>query len=172
MSKLRWYTDINTLRTVYFALVNSKLQSGIISYGSANETTLKPLKVAQNNTIRMMTFSDRRSKLKPLYKNLNILKLEDMHKLELIKHMCKCKYNKLPSSLQKSYEKAENVHNHSTRQASNLGYFVPKINTSFGKKSSLYSGVVLWNNSPKSIKENSSIRCIKKQYCKLLLSDY
>lgn len=46
--------SIESLRTLYIALVRSKLEYGIIAYGSSTKTRQEKLEVAQNSIMRMM----------------------------------------------------------------------------------------------------------------------
>ena len=87
LSKLRHYVDVETLKKVYYALVQAHLQYSIICWGSANKTSLQPLKIIQNRAIRHMYRVPRYTRLDYLYLNLRILKLDDLFELELGKFM-------------------------------------------------------------------------------------
>jgi len=48
-----------------------------MSWGTANNSILQPLNVLHNIILRIMTFSNYSCHVTPLYKNLNVLKLND-----------------------------------------------------------------------------------------------
>jgi len=70
------------------------LQYGLSFWGNSTQKALKELTVRQNKVIRIITSSvllDRN--ITPIYKRLNLLKLNKMHNFELAKFMYKF-YNK------------------------------------------------------------------------------
>ena len=73
-----------------------------------------------------------------LYKNLNILKLTDVYKLEVAKYMHLLQNNKLPKSLYDDYVKINETHNYNTRQVQNNVYFKPRVDKSIGKEMLVY----------------------------------
>ena len=90
LSKLRQYVNVKIRCTVYYSLIHSHLNYGIAVYGSANKPVLKKLQITPNNIIRITTFSSFRQSAKPLFKQLKILNIESMSKLELAKIMYRC----------------------------------------------------------------------------------
>ena len=97
MSKLRHCVNINILKTVYYALGYSYLRYGNIVWGSAANSVLQPLASLQNRIIRIMTFAPfGKVDLEPVYRDLKILGLPEMHFLEKSKFMHKYHYGKLP----------------------------------------------------------------------------
>jgi len=66
-----------------------------MSWGKANNSVLQPLNVLNSNILRLMTFSDYSCHVTPIHKNLNMLKLNDIYRLELAKfrhklHLVRC----------------------------------------------------------------------------------
>ena len=57
LSKLRHCVSIDTLISVYYALIHSYLRYGIIAWGSATSTALQPLTSLLNRAVRIMTFA-------------------------------------------------------------------------------------------------------------------
>ena len=77
LSKLRHCVGIDTLKTIYYALVNSYLRYGILIWGNASHTVLHPLNVLNNRVLRIITFAPL-GRLDPsiIYDHLKILNLE------------------------------------------------------------------------------------------------
>jgi len=94
--KIRKFVLIAVLRLLYFSFVHYHLRYCVISWGTANNSVLQPLPVLQNNILLMMTFTKYRCHIFPLYKNLKILKLNDIHQFEFSKFMHKFHHGKLP----------------------------------------------------------------------------
>ena len=68
----------------YFSIVYSHLQYAIGAWGGVGKTSLRRLNVLHN---KIMSYTSFRSKLDPLYKYLNLLKVDDIYKLEIGKIM-------------------------------------------------------------------------------------
>jgi len=55
--KLKHYTNISVLKSVYFALFYSYLTYSILDWGRANKTNLLPLIRLQNKTVRTLEYN-------------------------------------------------------------------------------------------------------------------
>ena len=88
MAKLRHYVNTETLVNVYHAIVNSYIRYGIVVWGGANKSALKPLQTVVNKAVRIITFAPYGNlDLNPAYKQLKLLSVDQTHKLELAKLM-------------------------------------------------------------------------------------
>ena len=96
LSKLRYYTNIPTLISVYYSLVCSHLNYALSSWGAASKTVLQPLRVLQNRAIRFISRAPRYRRLDNDYLNLRLLKLDDLHTLSIYKFMHQYHNQKLP----------------------------------------------------------------------------
>jgi len=76
------FVPIDILRLLNFSFVHCHLKYCVISWGTANNSVLQPLSVLQINILRIMTFSKYRCLIIALYKNLKILKLNDIYQFE------------------------------------------------------------------------------------------
>ena len=72
---------IDVLSMLYYGLVYSKLQYGILVWDTAVMKYLNEIQVNMNKIIRSITNISRHSSLSPLYKKLNFLKLTEIYKL-------------------------------------------------------------------------------------------
>ena len=166
LSKLRHYLDVVTLKKVYYALFQAHLQYAIICWGSANKTSLQPLKIIQNRAIRYLYRAPRYTRLDYLYLNLRILKLEDLFELELGKFMHQFYNNKLPKSFAGFFLEVCKSHQRNTRAANTLKYVVNKCNKKAGELSVKYLGAKVWNNL------QNNIQTANKSNFKTLLKNY
>ena len=133
-SKLRHNVNVKVRCTVYYSLIHSHLNYGIAVYRSANKAVLKKPEIIQDN-MRIITFSCYRLSAKPLFKQLKILNIESMSKLELAKIMYGCNNGQIPIRIEQLFTKTSKVHQYNTRQIINAGFFIPRIYSQSGKKS-------------------------------------
>ena len=92
LATLRYSMSTNLLKDVYHALIHSYMRYGILTWGNASQTSLKPLKVLINRAVRIMTFTPfGRIDLDPIYSFLMILDVEQVFYLETCKFMFKSK---------------------------------------------------------------------------------
>ena len=75
---IRYYIDINVLSNLYYALIYPFLIYGIIAWGNTYSTTLQPLFILQKRAIRLMTFTSFHEHSSPIFRKLNIIKLDDL----------------------------------------------------------------------------------------------
>jgi len=107
-------------------------------------TTLNQLNVLHNKIIRAMTYSSFRTKITPLYKNLNLLKLDDIYSLELGKIMLKFHTGNLPDNFNHLLTLVNQVHCHAKRSATRGAYFWQMAHTKYGKRSLRHLGPKIW----------------------------
>ena len=119
LSKLRYYTNTQTLLLVYNALVGSHLTYALTTWGSASQTILQPLRVLQNRAIRFITRAPRFRRLDLDFLNLRILKLDDLHKLALSKFMYQYYHGKLPDFFKDFFPVQQILHHYQTRHRLN-----------------------------------------------------
>ena len=155
---------------LYYCFIYSKIQYGIIICGDASKIYLKELSVRLNNIICKITFNKKYSHVINLYKNLNLLKLSDIYKLELAKFMYQLHHGTLPKSFYDRFIKLSAIHNYSTRQKQSLAYFKPQIKKAIGREMLTHRGSNLWKEIKPSIK---NLGCFSfKTQCKKFLKNY
>jgi len=76
--KIRNVVSIDVLKMLYFSLVHCHLKYCIVSWGTAANSVLQPLEVVHNKILQTNTYNNFRCHITPLYKSLNILKLDDI----------------------------------------------------------------------------------------------
>jgi len=59
--KLRAFSPISTLKTVYYALDHPHLSYGLACWSNATKTSLKQTIILRNKIVRLMTYSDQRT---------------------------------------------------------------------------------------------------------------
>ena len=104
---------------LYNALFLPHLNYGILSWGHERNRIFK----LQKKVMRIICLSKYNAHTEPLFKELNILRLAEMHRLQEVKFFHKFVNKKLPSYFQMlPLQENQYVHNHNTRHSTNLHF--------------------------------------------------
>jgi hypothetical protein len=143
---LRNFCSVSLLRTLYFALVQSRLQYGINCWGAAYKYLINRLRITQNHFIRIILKKERRVSSFPLYKELNIYPVEHLFVFKVLKEF-----------YVKSGNIASSDFSYSTRNRINNVLRLPKVNKSIFRRSNLYLGPKFYNELPPEIKNSNTL---------------
>ena len=124
------------LYTLYYSLVYSYLEYCILVRSSTYPTHLRRLVLLQNRIVRVISEKDFDAHTDPLFKNLMIVKLEDIYSLHLAKFMFSFKNNSIPSSFSRSILRTNQVHGYNTRSLNR--FYIPFCRTNIRKFSVFY----------------------------------
>ena len=138
----------NTLITVYHSLITPHLNYHLISWGYDQRVIYK----LQKRALRIITNSHFLSHTEPLFKQLNILSLPDLHCLVQMKFLYKYYHNILPDYFMQNVF-LSNHQNHSHRTINRLGLVTPYCKHKFAQLTPRYSIVNLFNTIPKIVTE-------------------
>ena len=134
--KLRPFVTTKILTNIYYAIVYPFLLYGIVVWGNANKILLEPLHILQKKIIRMITFNDNYTNLPgplvhtlPLFHQHKILKIYDIHRLQVGKFVYESVNNIGTSQSVLKFTKACDIHNHNTRSANQGNFFVDNVRT-------------------------------------------
>jgi hypothetical protein len=78
ISKVRYFVNLEILKSVYYALVYPYLTYCLITWGNTYHTTLNRLFILQKKIVRLITFSDYNDHTNPLFLKLKIIKMYDL----------------------------------------------------------------------------------------------
>ena len=119
---------------LYYSFAYSHLKYRILAWGTATNNLLQKIQEVQNKIIRVMDFKSFTDciPMNTLYKSLNILRVEDIFKLEIAKLMHLFYHNKLPENFNFYVRTASHQHTHSTRSITNKNYFLKRVNIKYG----------------------------------------
>jgi len=134
--------------------VYSHLNYGIISWGSAAETALKPLKQMHQKIIKIIeSKSISNSSSNPPSKKLSITKI---YELKIGTFMFQYHEGKLPSIFTKYLSKLDRKHKYKTRLSDAKNYFLPRFNLKETQKQLRFTGTKIWSQVPNNLKSTSS----------------
>lgn len=149
---MRKVCPIQVMRSLYFALVHSKLEYGIVCYGGTYKTTLVPLKKIQKHYIRIILNKNCREPSYPCFKKMKILPLRNLYVFKILKAF----YLKSGTTVDTG-----NTFREKLRSAEN--YKVPKPNTSFYTKSFNFLGPRIFNKLPLEFKQLKNAKAFLKK---------
>ena len=171
LSKLRYYVTLDTLISLYFALLYPFLIYGILIWGNTYPTNIKPLFILQKRAIRLITFSKFDEHTSPLFKITGILKFFDLVTLHISLFMFKFHKKLLPTVFDTYFRPISTIHNYRTRLSSKDAFSLPRVRTNYGIFNIRFSGVKVWNALEPDIKL-LSMSAFKARLKSSLISKY
>ena len=177
LTKIRYFVDANTLRSIYFGIFSSIMLYGVQIWGQLSNKYVNRITRLQDNAIRIIIFSKFHDSRGQLYKNKNILKFSDnVHLLNFLFAFDNYK-GYLPSIFDNYFTYSNEQHNYPTRAANRNLILLPKKFTNvYGIKSITYQSAQSWNTILKEYLDNdlynkSKFFC-KKFIYKHILNSY
>ena len=156
------------LKTLYMTLLQPYMDYGIILWGATNQCHLNKIHVIQKKAIRIITNSKYNEHTAPLFKELKLLKLNDIYKLNVGKFMFKMVQNKLPLPVKNTFIKNQELHKHNTRQGVHIKFRRTKV----ASCQISHKGPEVWLNIPNGIQTSKNINQFKYKYKRLLQQAY
>ena len=121
LNRLKRFLPMTTLKLLYNSLILPHLQYGILSWGFHCHRVFK----LQKRAMRIISLSKYNSHTDPIFKKLNILKLEDIFKLSLLKFQFKFRHELLPTYFFTMFSKETLNHSYNTRHRDDPRYPIP-----------------------------------------------
>lgn len=151
--KLKNMASINIKKMLYYALIQSIIEYGLVIWGKAYASETIKVDRAQNTILRIILKRERRSSAIILYENLNLLTLKKLYLLKLLKYCIKC------------------AHIWETRQTPysirvDQPILVPQVKSEFSKNSFLYRGALMYNQLPPIIRNLDLSKMLHKKVAK------
>ena len=170
LNRVKFLLSQDVLLSLYYTMIHPHLLYCNIVWGGASQTTLNKLTCLQKRAIRLITRSEFRATTSPLFKQHGILKLNDIHKLQIYMFMFKCKYNLLPESC------LQLVPLNSTRSCYAFRkedeFITVKFRSETRRKAISVIGPELWNSLQVPIQNISSISVFKSRLVESLFELY
>ena len=151
-------------------LIQPRTTYGIELWGSTYMyvTNMTCILLIHKMAIRAMIFGSILTPSKPLFNELKLQNVYQLHELSVCVFMYQLLNNRLPHSSGNYFSYIE--HRYGTRQRENRHLQVPKVRTTLGKFSMSYRGVEFWNVLPIEIRGKSSVSCFRKTLMKMMLN--
>ena len=158
--KIRDLLPVKSRLDYYYSFIYPYLTYCVIVWGSSSASNLKPLIIQQKRAVRTILNANVSDSSSPLFKELKLLKFEDIHKYYLLLYMFK--------SLKKGEYRIS--HDRTTRQTVNA---VPNFHRlSLTQRSVSYLGPSTWNSLPHELRNISKLGTFKRLLKEYLLDSY
>ena len=145
LNNLKYFVPLYVLYILYNSLILSHCTYGILAWGKVNDKIFK----LQKKAIRIITNSNYISHTTPIFKNLNLLKMNDIYKISVLKFYYQYCHDQLPYYLQSfDFTRRAETHHYNTRNKSALN--IKKVNI-------VSASYILRNSTPKIINETPSV---------------
>lgn len=144
-------------RSVYFALIGSRLRYGIAFWGATNNQLFNSLFVIQKRAVRYIYGVSSRTSCRPLFIESKILTLTCLYILETA---CLIFTNRDKYTIQSS--------GYMTRQHGDLRPPIPS--SSLIKRSIIYQGVKIYNHLPNDLRLSATPRIFRNRLKRILIS--
>lgn len=156
MNRLKNILPKQHLKLVYFSLIHSHINYGIVLWGNAPRKYIHRVEILQKKAIRILTGSNYSTPTSKQFKSLNILKLGDIYNLELSKFMFSIMNKQLPKQLCEMVNSDSVVHRYNTRQNLTL----PLYKKQLCHNSFMFTGPKLWSSLPLSITQIKDVKLV------------
>ncbi|MGB1899487.1 MAG: reverse transcriptase family protein, partial [Candidatus Kariarchaeum pelagius] len=148
LNRLKHYLPSSIKIQIYNSLILPHLYFGILAWGF----DMGRIPRLQKTSVRILTNNKYNAHTEPLFKQMKLLKVQDIHKIQQYKFYYKFLANDLPSYFRSSffipYDRAQS---YNTRLQ--LDLMLPRIKHEFMRKCIRYSIPILINEAPPEIKD-------------------
>ena len=144
----------SSLRMLYFSLIYPYLFYCVSVWASTYPSNLRRLITLQKRVVRIMSRSAFDAHTDPLFKNLKILNLESIYKLQIGKFMYQYRSGLLPYSFNNMFLVTRQVHSYGTRSSEH--FYLPQCRTNIRKFSISFQGPKFFNSLSFEIRNATS----------------
>lgn len=170
LNRLKNIVSPSILKQIYFTLVHSHLTYGCLLWGGAHSKHLKSLISSQKKALRIINQAKYNEASSPLFKKSNILKLKDLHHVQICQLMFLVHNKKISQNICAKFDKFLTCHDRVTRQSNK--YRIPLIKFDTARRSILYHGPKQWSAIPIEVKQSNSATAFKSLLKKSLTKTY
>ena len=151
LSKIRHYVTKDELNSIYYALFSSHLTYGVQIWGQQQNRQTEAAYRLQKRALRIMNFKDINATSNPLFKDNNILKLDDLVKVKNVIFIHDFVNKSLPLCFQNDFLKLEDAYSSVRTRNARLGcLFVPgRKSAKYGLFSITHQCILTWNKFSK-----------------------
>ena len=155
--QLRHKVNKNAVRQLYHALIYSKIKHGLEVYGNTSLRKISKLQVIQNKLLEYIIHLDIRTRTGFLHTSPSIMKMEDIHKDNVLNFVNICLMGKCPDIFHQYYKVKTTPH--ITRQEGNLD--ISSYRIEHGARSVIVDGAKLWNRLENDLEKYKRKSCLR-----------
>ena len=150
-----------SLRMLYYSLLYPYFYYCNIVWASTYKIhNLHDLVILQKRIIRIINKSHFNAHTEPIFKDLGILKFNDIHLLQLGQFMYSCKNSFLPPKFNNNFSQSNQFHSYNTRNSQ--AYRLPYCRTNTNNSSPSFQGPKFFNLLDNKVINSQSLSSFKK----------
>ena len=160
---IRNYLSKDNIKTIYYALVYSRIKYGITVYGQACKTKMQRIQTLQNQLLKVISGKDYRFSTDELHDEFDLLLIKDIAKQEILAFVHSYFSNSLPPVFNGYFETLASNHNKNTRNGGNLLNIISHT-TDIAASAIKIQGAKLWNKLDNNLKKLPKVKQFKAKY--------
>ena len=162
INKIKDFVTSTTLKSLYYSFIYLYLDYNILNWSSAHTSNLECLNRSNKIAVRALLSKSKREHAAPLFKQINILPLNELIKLRRASYMWKLNRNLLPITTSKWFKSNNSLIMNRLHLSK---YRIPNPRTKYAKRHNTYTATKLWNTEiPDKFKSSTSIKLFKNKY--------
>ena len=163
--------------TLYYSLIYPYLAYGVTLWGSTYPTHLSKLIIRQKKVVRIIAGAHYNAHTAPIFRNMGLLRLEHLYKLQVSRYVYSYFAGLLPTALSQLITLSQDTHGHSTRHALTHKLRVQKTRTVAASQCIHQKGPLIWSSIPPDmyIRKTDlmvSMSCFSKRFKRSALENY
>ena len=160
---IRSYLNLKLARTIYYAMMYSKIKYAISVYGLTSLENINKIQVLQNKLLKVVTFKNYRYSTNQLHNDFDILKIDDIIDQEILVFVHGYINDKLPSVFDNYFSHRFPIEDYINSERK-IRFIIPRHNSNMGADAINVKGAQLWNNLKIDIKPTVSNKVFKKAF--------
>ena len=160
---IRHLLSKDNIKTIYYALIYSRIKYGISVYGQACNTKMKRIQKLQNQLLKVLSGKKFRFPTDELHDEFELLTVKDISKQEILTFVHNYFSKNLPPVFNGYFETLASIHNRNTRHGSNL-LKIPMHSTNTAASSLKIQGAKLWNKLDSNLKNIPKAKKFKSKF--------
>ena len=142
--------------TLYYSLFYPHMDYGLLLWGAAAKTTLKPIFILQKKAIRLIGKTTYNAHTTPLFANFKVIKFEDVCELQLAKFIYGLYNNLSPLPLKSFFSTNKEKHTYETRNRDNP--MIRRHRTQVAARSVYTRAYKIWYNMEPVLKQSLTLK--------------
>ncbi len=170
MNSSKHILSANHMRIVYNSLIQPYLTYGNLFWGNALRKYIHPLEIQQKKALRCLYKTNYNAHTTALFHEACVLKLRDVHNLQLCNLAYCFMHGKLPLPLLRMFRRHIDIHSLNTRQV--MYIVLPKVKIDIVRKSFICECPINWNNLDNTTKCAPTFSSFKHKMKTRFISQY
>ncbi|HMK58436.1 MAG TPA: reverse transcriptase family protein [Nitrososphaeraceae archaeon] len=170
LNQVRYVLSRDLLLTLYYTMIHPYLQYCNIIWSGASHTTLNRIVLLQKRAVRLICNARYRAPSSVLFTELRLLKVFDIHKMQILLFMFKLKHNLLPMSCLRQFTFVSNDCWYNFRNQNDFALI--NFKSEIRKRCVSVKGPEMWNSLPVHLRDSVSVPVFKSRLKESFIKEY